>query len=73
MLGIDTTSRSETELTIFGSIIPRMEAYHEYLNRPLQTKLSPQRAYNLIYAITEDEDAANAAYNKLLFEETPLE
>lgn len=72
MLGISTRDRSEMELTLFHSCLPRLEAYHEYVNRRQQSKLTPQRAYDLILGVTEDEDAASRAYNNILFAEMPL-
>lgn len=50
-----------------------MVAYHEYVNRRHQEQLTPERAYDLIYAVTGDADAADAAYSNIKFSTTPLQ
>ena len=72
MLGV-STNRPEPELTLLYSVLPRIEAYHEYVNRRHQSRFSAQRAYDIVLAVTDDAEAADRAYNKIIFEETAYE
>lgn len=73
VLGIQTSGRSDTELTILYSLLPRIEAYKEYVDRRSQEQLSPERAFDLVFAVTDDVAAADSAYNNVKFSQTPLE
>lgn len=72
VLGINTSGKSEEELAILGLLLPSIEAYYEYINRRTDEVLTPQRAYDLVFAVTGDEQAANAAFSNVKFSSTPL-
>lgn len=72
VLGINTSGKSDDELQAFYLILPSIEAYHEYINRRPQEFLTPQRAYDLVFAVTGNEQAANNAFSNVKFSSTPL-
>lgn len=71
VLGINVNGKSEAELQMLYLILPSIEAYHEYINRRPQEFLTPQRAYDLVFAVTGNEQAANDAFSNVKFSNTP--
>lgn len=73
MLGIDTRNKTPREIAELILILPRLEAYHEWLLRSAKADLDEDRAYYLTLQVTGDSQLAEKVANQVKFSRTPLE
>lgn len=69
-LGAVATGQLDPRLvTIYHRSIPRLAAVRELRTRSTQTKLTPERAYELIFAATGDVNKAENIFNQMILNE----